>query len=117
MIRIETLYHADKVKTEAYITDQLVWLHFLVTQSRIASKSFSIKSAIKPPAILPQQRNQVPEVKPSNELSNVLTVSAQECQKTNDNAENQTPGIDKSEDLGAIKEQELGITKQTNVVV
>ncbi|XP_057550181.1 protein PSK SIMULATOR 1 [Amaranthus tricolor] len=117
VIRIETLYHADKVKTEAYITDQLVWLHFLVTQSRIASKSFSIKSAIKPPAILPQQRNQVPEVKPSNELSNVLTVSAQECQKTNDNAENQTPGIDKSEDLGAIKEQELGITKQTNVVV
>lgn len=116
MIRIETLYHADKVKTEAYITDQLVWLHFLVTQSRIASKSFSIKSAIKPHAISSQQRSQVSEVNTSNELSNVLIVTAQECQKTNDNAENQTLGIDKSEDRDAIKEQESSITKQANVI-
>ncbi|KAH9602267.1 hypothetical protein KSS87_015428 [Heliosperma pusillum] len=63
-IRIETLYHADKLKTEAYITDQLVWLHCLITQSRIAAIGFCVKSMPKA-----HQRNQSLEVKSSSEPS------------------------------------------------
>ncbi|XP_074292951.1 protein PSK SIMULATOR 1-like [Silene latifolia] len=63
-IRIETLYHADKLKTEAYITDQLVWLHCLISQSRIAAIGFCVKSLPKV-----HQRNQSVEVKSSSEPS------------------------------------------------
>lgn len=33
MIRIETLHHADMCKTESHILEQLLWLHYLVSQS------------------------------------------------------------------------------------
>lgn len=59
VVRIETLYHADKMKTEAYITDQLVWLHYLVSQSQ-ASIGFGVKSTIKAPS--QKRQNSTPNV-------------------------------------------------------
>ncbi|XP_021733309.1 uncharacterized protein LOC110700128 [Chenopodium quinoa] len=113
VIRIETLYHADKVKTEAYITDQLVWLHHLVSQSRISSINFSIKSVSKPPVPLPPRRKQASEVTTCNELSNVPT--AEEHQILNVNAvENQKPKISKSLDPDPVNGQ-VDIINQVNV--
>ncbi|KAF9666019.1 hypothetical protein SADUNF_Sadunf16G0185400 [Salix dunnii] len=37
IIRIETLHHADKGKTEAYILEQVLWLHHLVSKTKNAS--------------------------------------------------------------------------------
>lgn len=76
-VRIETLYHADKVKTEAYITDQLVWLHYLVSRSQA---NVGFKSTIKAPAQSPFQRRQnsapkvfnVPSDLPTAEVHDVL---------------------------------------------
>lgn len=119
VIRIETLYHADKVKTEAYITDQLVWLHYLVTQSRMASISFSIKSVTKPPALFPQQKKQISEVKTYNESSNLLTAEKHH-QTSNISAETQTQGISKIQELDAVnddvKEQGFRVINQVKVI-
>nr|CAD1818126.1 unnamed protein product [Ananas comosus var. bracteatus] len=46
-IRIETLHHADKQKTEAYVLDLVVWLHHLISLSRPANGG--VRSPIKSP--------------------------------------------------------------------
>uniref|UniRef100_U7DYT3 Uncharacterized protein n=1 Tax=Populus trichocarpa TaxID=3694 RepID=U7DYT3_POPTR len=47
IIQIETLHHADKEKTEAYILEQLLWLHHLVSKTKSVSSGVSIKSHAK----------------------------------------------------------------------
>ncbi|KAL8166451.1 hypothetical protein V2J09_007950 [Rumex salicifolius] len=37
LVRVDTLYHADKGKTEAYITNQLLWLHHLIQKTRASN--------------------------------------------------------------------------------
>ncbi|KZV19034.1 hypothetical protein F511_08462 [Dorcoceras hygrometricum] len=42
VMTIETLQHADRQKTEAYIVDLLLWLNYLVSRSKSRPKSISI---------------------------------------------------------------------------
>lgn len=91
LVRIETLYHADKVKTEAYITDQLVWLHYLVSRSQA---NVGFKSTIKAPAQSPFQRRQNSAPKVSNVPSDLPT--AEDPDARNDvSAHKQSPEISK----------------------
>ncbi|KAK4477900.1 hypothetical protein RD792_017165 [Penstemon davidsonii] len=52
LLRIETLHHADKEKTEAYILDLVVLLHQLISQSRTASDGL-VRSPVKSPISSP----------------------------------------------------------------
>lgn len=46
---METLYHADKEKTENHILELVVWLHHLVSQSMSCGARSPIKSPIRSP--------------------------------------------------------------------
>lgn len=49
VIQIETLYHADKQKSEAYILDLILWLSYLVAQSNATLNGWRMRSLVKPP--------------------------------------------------------------------
>ncbi|KAK3007409.1 hypothetical protein RJ639_017080 [Escallonia herrerae] len=57
IIRIDTLHHADKQKTEAYILELMAWLNHLVSRSKVVGNGGSIRSPIKSPTVPTHQEN------------------------------------------------------------
>ncbi|KAK3039303.1 hypothetical protein RJ639_026687 [Escallonia herrerae] len=101
LIRIETLHHADRERTEAYILELVVWLHHLVSQSRA-----SINGVVRSPVISPirspnQKKIHLLTHKPSSPLP-MLTVEDQEMLR-DVSKRKLTPGISKSQEFDTKK--------------
>ncbi|GAB2291199.1 DNAJ domain protein [Dionaea muscipula] len=122
LLRIETLHHADKEKTEGYVLDMIVWLHHLISQSKLAAAAGSngngngngngggirSPSPIKsPPMRSPpnQKTTQLisppppPPPPPQKPPTVLLTVEDQEMLQDVTKRRKLTPGISKSQEF------------------
>jgi hypothetical protein len=95
LTRVETLYHAVKEKTEAYILELVVWLHHLISQSKTANAE---RSPIKSPVRSPTQRGSTITLSPNKASSNSSPLLTQEDQDMLKDVKYQKfiPGISKS---------------------
>lgn len=112
IIRIETLHHADKEKTEAYILEQLLWLHHLVSKTKSVSSGVSTKSPAKSAiGTQGQKSNKKQKQEPPNaaDLPDSVTSNAPPPLPTEDqkilqdaSEEKQIEGNSKSPDVNSV---------------
>ncbi|KAK9713776.1 hypothetical protein RND81_06G050900 [Saponaria officinalis] len=97
LLRIETLYHADKEKTESYILGLVVWLHHLISISRVTVNCNS-RSPVKSPIRSPNQKSI--QLSPQKATCPSPTLTIEDQRMLSDVPKRKlTPGISKSQEF------------------
>ncbi|KAH9625940.1 hypothetical protein KSS87_020360 [Heliosperma pusillum] len=105
LLRIETLYHADKDKTESYILGLVVWLHHLISISRV-TVNCGTRSPIKSPIRSPNQKTI--QLSPQKTSCSSPTLTIEDQKMLSDVPKRKlTPGISKSQEFNIAKNHRL----------
>ncbi|KAI3451648.1 hypothetical protein Pfo_008313 [Paulownia fortunei] len=85
VMQIETLHHADKQKTEAYILDLLAWLNYLVSRSKAsANEGGAVRPSIRSPVRSPsKEADQQPITKDTSTSRNLSSANQELLQDVN----------------------------------
>ncbi|KAL9245505.1 hypothetical protein vseg_019149 [Gypsophila vaccaria] len=95
LLRIETLYHADKDKTESYILGLVVWLHHLISITRV---NVNTRSPVKSPIRSPNQKSI--QLSPQKATCPSPTLTIEDQRMLSDVPKRKlTPGISKSQEF------------------
>lgn len=85
IMQIETLHHANKQKTEAYIVDLLSWLNYLVNRSKASTnKGGAVRPLIRSPVRSPSKEDNQQGVEKDANTSQVLESETRESSNTSD---------------------------------
>lgn len=98
VMRIETLHHADKEKTEAYMLELVLWLHYLVIRAKSNANSISTRAPVRSPIRLRQPKHEAHNGSP------LTLLTSEEREMLKDASKNkQKLRISKSQDFDSVK--------------
>ncbi|KAJ0972055.1 hypothetical protein J5N97_020014 [Dioscorea zingiberensis] len=115
LVRVETLHHADKDKTEAHMLDLVIWLHHLINLSRPSNGS--IRSPIKSPVRSPSQNSSTVSLTTNNPDTKSPILTDEDHKMLRDvRFRKLTPGISKSQefDISKIRQCKGRLTKSNS---
>ncbi|KAK1297643.1 hypothetical protein QJS10_CPB15g00478 [Acorus calamus] len=121
VLRIETLYHADKEKMDEHILELVTWLHLLVSQVRNKGHYHKFNAPIRSPTHKESLLSQDTELEPSKKTNIDTNMGLPLSQEDREMLEEVTsrklaPGRSKSQEFACKKKRtkrELGLSRSS----
>lgn len=105
LIRLQTLYHADKQKTDLYILELVTWLHRLIGLARQRDHGFRLLPVRSPTHKGPVFQSKMPESPPlKSTTTSILQLSQEDRDLLNEVTRRRwIRGVSKSQDFSFCK--------------
>ncbi|KAF5198104.1 Duf668 family protein [Thalictrum thalictroides] len=110
LIRLQTLYHAEREKTDLYILELVVWLHHLISQVRQRDFGFKPMGPVRSPPhkvlVLSSETQKVTSSEHKSKIDSILHLSQVDRDMLEDVCSRKlNPGISKSQEFSAVKKR------------